>query len=186
MPNTIQIEDGFSLKVRRLEDAEAFFEVTDRNRSYLREWLPWVDATKTSDDTKVFIQRCLDDIEKGTGYDLGIFFQNQWIGSIGFHNLKTAHRRAEIGYWIDQEHQGKGLMTKAVQALIKHSFTGMKLNRLVIMAAEKNTKSRAIPERLGFVQEGTCREEEWLYDHFVDLVMYSLLKSEWEARGSTS
>jgi len=69
--------------------------------------------------------------------------------------------------WIDQ------------RALINYSFTELGLNRLVIMAAVENAKSRAIPERLGFTPEGVCRQYEWLYDHFVDSSMYSLVASEW-------
>jgi ribosomal-protein-serine acetyltransferase len=42
-----------------------------------------------------------------------------------------------------------------------------------------NTKSRAVPERLGFVQEGILHDAEWLYDHYVDLVIYSILKAAW-------
>jgi len=180
MPLKIDIDEGFSLKVRQIDDAEPFFEVIDRNRTYLREWLLWVDATKSVEDTKMYIRKCLDSIEKGTTFDLGILFKNQWIGSIGLNNIHTVNRKADIGYWLDQNHAGKGLMTKAVQRLIKHAFTEMNLNRLTIMAATQNAKSRAIPERLGFSQEGICREDEWLYDHFVDLAMYSLLKSDWE------
>jgi ribosomal-protein-serine acetyltransferase len=184
MAQTIPIEEGFSLKVRKLEDAEAFFEVVDRNRTYLREWLPWVDATKIAEDTRIYIQECLENIEKGTGYDLGMCFEDQWVGSIGLNSISATDRKADIGYWLDQKYEGKGLMAKAVQALVKHSFTEMNLNRLTIMAAVENTKSRAIAERLGFVQEGVCRQDEWLYDRFIDLAIYSLLRSDWEREGN--
>jgi ribosomal-protein-serine acetyltransferase len=65
------------------------------------------------------------------------------------------------------------------QTFINYAFTVLKLNRLVIYCASENLRSRAIPERLGFVHEGAAREAEWLYDHFVDLEIYSLLHRDW-------
>jgi len=179
MSLTIPIAENFMLKMRSIEDAEAIFEITDTNRPYLREWLPWVDGTKTVEDTRNFLKKCLDNYDNGSAIDLGIWFEGKWVGSIGLNKIDTLNRNAEIGYWLTPEYSGRGLMTQAVQALITYAYTETKLNRLVIMAAIENTKSRAIPERLGFVQEGVCREEGWLYDHFVDLAMYALVKSDW-------
>jgi len=71
-------------------------------------------------------------------------------------------------------------MTKACIAMIHHIFNDLHLNRVEIRCAVLNSKSRAIPERLGFSQEGTIREAEWLYDHFVDHIVYSLLAREWK------
>jgi ribosomal-protein-serine acetyltransferase len=181
----IPIEDGFCLKVRQLDDADAFFEVIDRNRTHLRAWLPWVDETAGVEMTRTYIQNCIENIKKRGGYDFGIFFNNTWVGSIGLHDLNRMNKRAAIGYWLDKDHEGKGLMTRATRALINFSFDELHLNRLVIMAAVENKKSRAIPERLEFSQEGVCRSYEWLYDHFVDSMQYSLLRGEWDAkRGS--
>jgi ribosomal-protein-serine acetyltransferase len=63
--------------------------------------------------------------------------------------------------------------------LVDYAFNELGLNRLEIRCATENTKSRAIPQRLGFKQEGTIRQAEWLYDHYVDLVVYGILASEW-------
>ena len=69
-------------------------------------------------------------------------------------------------------------MTRGCRALIAHGFTELDLHRVEIRCAVDNLKSRAIPERLGFRREGQLREVEWLYDHFVDHVVYGLLAGE--------
>ena len=70
-------------------------------------------------------------------------------------------------------------MTKTVKALLQYAFETLKLHKVEIRVAEANHKSRAIPERLGFMQEGTIRVAEWLYDHYVNHVIYGMLVSEW-------
>lgn len=70
-------------------------------------------------------------------------------------------------------------MTEAVKSLINIAFTEYKLNRVEIQCGVKNEKSKAIPERLGFKQEGIIRDAEYLYDHFHDCSLYSVLSKEW-------
>lgn len=71
-------------------------------------------------------------------------------------------------------------MTEAVKVFVEHALVDLKLNRVEIRCAVENYKSRSIPERLGFTKEGLTRESEWLYDHYVDHVIYSMLASEWK------
>ncbi len=70
-------------------------------------------------------------------------------------------------------------MTRACRALVGHAFTELNLNRVEIRCASDNARSCAIPERLSFRREGLLREAEWLYDRFVDHVVYGLIRSEW-------
>ena len=70
-------------------------------------------------------------------------------------------------------------MTRACRALVEVGFTRLDLNRIVIRAACGNDKSAAVPLRLGFTLEGTSRQAERLYDRYVDLRVYALLKEEW-------
>ena len=73
-------------------------------------------------------------------------------------------------------------MTRAVKAMIDIAMFEYEVHKVEIWAAEGNEKSRAIAERLGFVQEGIIRQAEWLYDHYVNHVVYGVLRSEWLAR----
>lgn len=72
-------------------------------------------------------------------------------------------------------------MTKSCRALINHAFSELNLNRVDIRCAVENSKSRAIPERLGLRQEGVIRQAEWLYDKYVDHVVYGVLTDEWQS-----
>jgi len=71
-------------------------------------------------------------------------------------------------------------MTKACESFIDYAFNDFKLNRVEIRCAENNFKSRAIPQRLGFTKEGLIRDSEWLYDHYVDHIVYGMLAIEWK------
>lgn len=173
------INQDLKLRILQLENAEELFELTEKNRSYLREWLSWLDENKTLEDTKKFIQGGLERFEKETGGEFGIWYKGQLAGCIGLPQLAKDHKKAAIGYWLGEKFQGRGIMTKVVAGLISFLFNELKLNRVEINCATGNKKSCAIPEKLGFTNEGIIRQPEWLYDHFVDWNKYSILASEW-------
>ena len=158
---------------------QKIFALTDVSRSYLREWSPWVDATRTVEDSKAFIQSTLQQFTSNSGFQAGIFDKGKFAGVVGFHDINWANKSTSIGYWLREGFQGKGIMTSASRATVDIAFREYGLNRIEIRAALDNRKSRAIPERLGFTQEGTCRQAEWIYDHYVDHVVYGLLKEDW-------
>ena len=72
-------------------------------------------------------------------------------------------------------------MTSASRALVDQAFNQAKLNRVEIRCAIGNERSRAIPSRLCFREEGLLRDAEWLYDHFVDHIVYAMLARDWAA-----
>jgi RimJ/RimL family protein N-acetyltransferase len=79
----------------------------------------------------------------------GIWYEGRLAGVIGYHALDWENRTTEVGYWLGEEQQGKGLVTAACRALVDHAFGELGLNRVVISCATENKKSCAIPERLG-------------------------------------
>jgi ribosomal-protein-serine acetyltransferase len=176
-----RLDDESWLKLLTYEDAEALFALIDSCRPHLRKWLPWVDSAKTVEDSKAFIEEALQKFAAGNGFETGIWHKGQFAGVIGLHYIDHANKKTSIGYWLGEQFQGLGLMTKACKAFIDYAFNELKLHRVEIRCAVDNKKSRAIPERLGFTNEGTIREAEWLYDHFVDHVVYGMLAREWES-----
>lgn len=176
----LDVDEEISLRMLNAKDAEKLFEITDRSRDYLREFLPWLDHTKTVEDSYQFIMNNFQVYAERKGVSAGIIYRGELAGIAGYNELDWVNKVASIGYWLDYEQQGKGIMTRVVRALTDYAFYKYDLNRVEISAAYANKKSQGIPERLGFKKEGILRQKEWLYDHFVDHVIYSMLKSEWE------
>ena len=174
------IDEHTSLRMLELSDAEAIFALVDVSRAYLREWLPWVDATQTANDTRSFIQSALDRYAQQNGMACRITFQGHIAGIIDMNRIDWTNSITEIGYWLRPDYQGRGIITKSCQALIHYAFAELGLNRVEIRAAPGNAKSRAIPERLGFMREGVLREAERLYDRYVDNVVYAMLRRDWD------
>ncbi len=174
------IDNETELRLLEERHTEELFALTDQNRAYLREWLPWVDGVQSAEHTKQFIKSALEQFAQNQSFHAGIWHKNKLAGVIGFHKIDWADQKTSIGYWLAAAYQGKGLVTKACRALIEYAFRELKLNRIEIRCAVENKKSRTIPERLGFVQEGVVRQAAWLYDHFVDLVVYGMLASDWQ------
>jgi ribosomal-protein-serine acetyltransferase len=100
--------------------------------------------------------------EDRLGFQAAILCDGRIAGLIGFHRIDWANRLTSLGYWLGEAWQGRGLMTASCQALIDHGFSALNLNRIAIGCATGNVRSRAIPQRLGFVHEGTLRDAEWL------------------------
>ena len=176
----IPVRENIELRTLELSDAKDFFELTKRNNTYLRQWLGWLDDDKTIADTEKYITESNKRFENEEGLDLGIFYENKQVGGIGIFPWDTANKKISIAYWLSEEYQGKGIMTESLKKVIEYAFTEMNINRIEITVAIKNTKSSALPKKLGFILEGVAREGGWLYDHFVDLEVYSLLAKEWK------
>jgi len=126
----------------------------------------------------MWIQGALKQFADNRELHAGIWFEDNLAGVIGCR-FSWQNHSAVIGYWLGSEYQGKGLMTSACKTFLSHCFSALNLNRIEIRCAVNNNRSRAIPLRLGFRQEGIIKEAEWLYDHYVDHVVYGLLAREW-------
>jgi ribosomal-protein-serine acetyltransferase len=175
-----KVSDDVELKILDIRHAEELYQLIDKNRKHLRQWLGWLDGTTSSEHTLMFIQSTLKAFSENTGFNLGIFYRGKLAGCIGLNSIEWNHGKTTIGYWLAENYQGLGLMTRSCKALVDYAIGELSLNRVEIRAAEENWKSRAIPERLSFVKEGTIRQAEWLYDHYVDHVVYGLLKDDWK------
>jgi ribosomal-protein-serine acetyltransferase len=172
---------GAVIDIHIFEETHAaeLFRLIDDNRQSLRQWLPWLDWSNSPADTAAHIRLSQEKFKESNGFSAGIWVNNELAGAIGLHAIDALHRSSSIGYWLSEPFRGSGAMTRACRAVVDEVFKHYHLHRLEIRCAIGNQKSCAIARRLGFIYEGTLREAEWLYDHFVDLAVYSMLEQDW-------
>ncbi len=164
------------------EQAVELSRLVDRNREHLREWLQWVDNSRTTQDSRDFLREVRKMYRDSRTVTAGIWHRERLSGMVGLNDIDWANRSTRFGYWLDAGLQGEGIMTRACQALIEHVFNDLELNRIEIEAAVENVRSRAIPERLGFQLDGVRREAQFLNGRYVDIAVYGMTASEWHAR----
>jgi len=179
---TFRINDRLELRLYVPDHAPEVFAVADANREHIRPWLPWIDAVKTVDDTRTFIKKGLEQYARDDGFQCGIWEDNVYIGGLGYHWINRNGNFTEIGYWLAKSAEGRGVMTTAVRVLVNHAFVAWKLNKVEIRAARANHRSRSVPKRLGFTEEGVLRQISRIGTTYHDIIVYGMLASEWSSR----
>jgi ribosomal-protein-serine acetyltransferase len=176
----IKVDDTISLEFLEEIHAESLFNLVHANRIYLREWLPWVDHMQTIDNFRHYILDTKKRATAQTDYGYAIIIDKNIAGRIGLHHINQQNKIGEIGYWLADGWQGRGIITKSCQAIIHHCFTALGLNRIEIKCGTGNHKSRAVAEKLQFKHEGILQQAELLNGKFIDLHLYAMLKQNWE------
>ena len=175
----LSIDNDSELELISQSHADELFDLIEDNREYLREWLPWLDNNRYLQNTIDYIKISQFQYERNETVQFVLLYKGKIAGVIGFHRIDWMNRSTSIGYWIGERYQGSGLVTKSCASVLDYSFGTMGLHRIEIRCATENLKSQAIPKRLGFKEEGLIRQAEWLYDHYVDHIVYGMLEIEW-------
>jgi ribosomal-protein-serine acetyltransferase len=182
----LDVAPGIEIRLFQPEDAPAVFAAVERNRAWLREWLPWVDSTHSPDDVGAFITKVREQYANQQGPQGGIWVEGELRGGFGVHPIDWAHRNCSIGYWIEEAFAGHGIVSRSCIAMLNHLFDELHVHRVEIRCGTGNFRSCAIPQRLGFQREGVAREAEWVGGRWIDLVVWSMLEDDWRRRAPTS
>ncbi len=173
------VDSEITLLDLEMSSSDALFRLIDNDRDYLGKWLSWVDTTRSVMDTINYIFAMSEHDIYSSRYVMEIWYNNLIAGLIDVHSGDKINKKAEIGYWLGEQFQGKGIMTKSCRAVLNYAFNEVGLNRITIKCAEGNIKSQAIPKNLNFTFEGIERSGQFLYDKFVDLYVFSMIKKDW-------
>ncbi|MGN6531095.1 MAG: GNAT family N-acetyltransferase [Ginsengibacter sp.] len=177
---TIKIDENVRLELTAEKHAVALYDAVDKNRKHLSQFLPWIENMQFLNDFHYYIENCELLYRQGKEVSFVIISNEDTVGRIGLHYINIANKNAAIGYWLTENAEGRGIITKSCEALINYGFENLDLHRIEIKAAAENLRSRAIPEKFHFTKEGILRQAECVNNRFLDIVLYSLLKDEWK------
>jgi diamine N-acetyltransferase len=105
------------------------------------------------------------------------------IGNVGLHQIEWTNRAAEFGIFIgDKSFWNTGYGTEATHLTLKHGFETLNLNRIYLYVFETNPGAIRAYEKAGFVHEGKLRQSIYRYGRYIDVLLMSILRSEWDAK----
>lgn len=176
LPPTIK-SDRITLRKHNKEIAELMFSFVDRDRQRLREFLPWVDHTKTVQDEIDYIEMTHKKWDSHELFDYGIYrnSDNQYMGNAGVHSIAWSHNRCELGYWILGDYEGQGYMSESVLALERVCFE-LGFNRIEIRCSSRNRRSANVPIRCGYRLEATLSKDSIELGSYRDTFIFGKLK----------
>lgn len=166
------------LRKLMMEDAEDLFKYA--SEPSVSRFMPW-GVHKTIDDSKGFLASILEAYERQQKLTWAIQLKQtgKMIGTIDYVSWQPKRSKAEIAYTLSYEYWGQGLMKEAADGLLAFGFKEMGLNKIEAPIMLENTQSRRLAEKLGMKLEGVARDHMVIKGEFVDLAMYSLLKTEY-------
>jgi ribosomal-protein-alanine N-acetyltransferase len=167
-------------------DAATMLALYRRNAAFLQPWDPPRPAGfYTLAHQHEVVRSALADEENDRGYTYGLVIQEtgELVGRLRLSNIvRGAFQNAYLGYWLDEEHNGRGLMTEAVGLAMADAFGGLKLHRVQAATLPHNQGSIRVLLKNGFRREGLAERYLLIDGRWQDHVIFALTSEDWAAR----
>lgn len=168
--------EKYEVRLLKKEDTKPYFQLIENNRPRLENFVAGiVSKTKSCKDTEVFVDEIVLQTQNKTyiPYILVNTDDNAIVGFFDVKNIDWNIPKAEIGYFIDKKHTGKGLATKVLDKIVTHFFCDLKFSKLLLRIHPDNVASAKVAENCGFIQEGIIRNDyKKSNGEVVDLIYY--------------
>ena len=171
------------LRPFRRRDATAIHEAVMASIDDLQLWLPWASRDYSRSVSQHFIRDSIAAWGEGRAFDFTIRKRDETdrhVGNVSIWHTSKQNAVAEIGYWIRSDETRQGVCTEAVAHLLGVGFEELGLHRITLRIAVDNRPSERIAKKLGFLQEGTLREDVKIGTRWVDHTVWGLLAGEWK------
>ena len=165
------------LQLRRLQIKDVDETLALRSNPEIMKYIPRPLIT-TKEEALEFISTMDANINSNLLINWGITTkeEDRLIGMIGYYRMKPENYRAEVGYLLSAEFQGKGIITESLARVIQFGFEEMGLHSIEAVIDPDNFASEKVLLKTNFIKEGHFKEHQFFDGKFFDSVFYSLLK----------
>ena len=169
------------LRILNVEDVDQFFQLIQKNKSRLALYFPGtVKENKTLEKTKSYVQTKLRAYDAREYFPFGIFQNDQLIGLIQIKNFDWRVPKCELGYFLDKDHSGQGIITKMVGKIVQFCFETLGLKKVFLRIDPENIGSNQVALKNGFELEGVLKCGFRRGDgELVDVNYYGFVNDEW-------
>lgn len=156
-----------------LEDAQSYFELRSNVDAMKHICKP---LQKSVEESITMIYKINEMIAFNDGIGWAICFKtdNKMIGSVSFHRIEKEHCRAEIGYMLHPKHWKQGIVSEAVEAIIKYGFDTLKFHSIEAHIDPTNSGSEKVLRKFNFEKEAYFKENYFFDGKFLDTAVFSL------------
>ncbi|MEZ9232388.1 GNAT family N-acetyltransferase [Vibrio amylolyticus] len=164
------------LKIALVQESFAplYADLVFDQKDYLSRWLAWPKHCHSEQDFCLFVQRSLHDYADGKSMTCAIIYHDELVGNCSFNSIDHDLKKVEVGYWLCQSKQGKGIVTRVVNKLIQIAFDDLDMNKVELSAATENKPSRAVAKRVGMKFEGVITNRENIEGRILDHAIYGI------------
>lgn len=151
---------------------DPLFELILRNKDWLQQSMNWPQFVNAREDTVKTVQGNYLLHHRNITKMFMILSKSKLVGVVSFNLIEPTNKAAYIGYWLDEAAQGKGILSRSLNAMMmKYAREGL-VRRFVIKCIVTNTSSNQVAQRNGFTLEGRLREAEFLNGEYHDQNIY--------------
>lgn len=171
--------------VRRFQEGDGarLYELVEDNYSFLFDSFPrTLREISDKENAEFFVRRQLSDWHLQQGYSFGIWHNQsaEMIGLVRLFHIDWEIPKGEVGYFIDREYMGQGLMTEVLRIIQQFAFKQLALEKLVLRTAMENVASQRLARKCGFRREGDLRGDfRKLSGELIDTMLFGLTRSEY-------
>ncbi|MGJ3239501.1 MAG: GNAT family N-acetyltransferase [Anaerolineae bacterium] len=176
------IDDEIELELQSPAHTDPVFDLVKRNQAFIGAHLAWAQKIRIRADIKRYLARDLLGMADERRWAWVVRYQGQVVGRIGLFVTIPSLQECELYYFLDEDFTGKGIITRAAQAVTDFAFNVLRLRHVRIGFTPHNEKSGAVAERLGFQYEYTLREAEQHGDEWRSLVFRGMINTDWHRR----
>lgn len=172
------------LRPLKFTDAPQLLAVAAANHGALAPWLSWAQKMPVLEDMEGFLRHCEKAQTSQEERHFGILLDEMLIGVLGCGPIDWGNRSITIGYWLAQEHWGKGIVSTSLRTLTSLLLRSAQFERVEIRSAVENSRGNRVPKLAGFKHEGLLRRAQRVGDVYHDLNIFSLIRSDLSTHSS--